>query len=99
MEQRGLWEERPGEAWGPPRNGEARGELLQTLVFRTLRTFVFRTLRSPRSLHPSALSPLSAPEAQLPAAPSGAFASQAALAPAQGAQPRPHQWAERERHL
>ena len=89
----------PREAWGPPRNGEARARLLQTLVFRTLRTFVFRTLRSPQSLHPSALSPLSVPEAQLPAAPSGAFASQAVLASAQETQPRPHQWAEREKHL
>lgn len=99
VEQQGLWEERPREAWGPPQNGEAQARLLQMLLFRTLRTLVFQTLHSPQSLHPSALSPLSAPEAQLPAAPSGTFASQAVLAPAQGAQPRPYQWAERERHL
>ena len=71
VEQQGLWEERPREAWGPPQNGEAQARLLQMLLFRTLRTLVFQTLHSPQSLHPSALSPLSAPEAQLLAAPSG----------------------------
>ena len=27
VEQQGLWEERPREAWGPPQNGEAPGKV------------------------------------------------------------------------
>lgn len=71
VEQRGLWEERPGRRRDSP-GGEPREEnYCRPLMFRTLGfPTMFRTLRYAQVLHPSALSPgTPAPEAQLPRRP------------------------------